>query len=791
MRVSEAWLREWVNPAVDTKTLVAQLTMAGLEVDAVQSVAGEFTQVVVGEILSAERHPDAEKLQVCRVNIGSGEPLQIVCGAANARAGIRIPCALVCSKLPNNINIKHAKLRGVESFGMLCSAAELGLAESAEGLLELPVDAPVGKDIRQYLQLDDQTLEVDLTPNRGDCLSIAGLAREIAVINRCELTVPEFEEVGPTITHTFPVTLNAGKACPRYVGRVIKGVDVSRASPLWMKEKLRRAGLRSIDAVVDITNYVMLELGQPMHAFDLATLEGAINVRMAREGEEIVLLDGQKIIMSADTVVIADEKRPLAIAGVMGGEHSGVSATTRDVFFECAYFDQISLAGKARRYGLHTDSSHRFERGVDYQLQRRAVERATRLLLDITGGMPGPLVETTLADQLPHIEPIALRRDRIAKVLGFTIADAEVEDILGRLGMDLVAMSNGWHVVPPSFRFDIRIEVDLIEELGRIWGYERLPVHVPALDFAPAPAPEGVIVLERAKALLVDRGYQEVVTYSFVDADYIEGLTPGASASVLANPISADMSHMRTSIWAGLLKTATYNLNRQQTRLRLFESGLVFNNVNGELVQTPMLGGLLYGPAEAEAWANNKTRAIDFFDLKGDVEALLGMTAVDLQFVPSSNPALHPRQSADVLMAGVKVGCLGALHPSLQSKFGFAKTVYLFALDITASLTRKLPRFSEISRFPEVRRDLAVIVDENAPTASILKIVRETAGEWLTQLVLFDVYQGPNLEPGRKSVAFGLILQNPSRTLKDEEVTAVVNQVVNVLQQEFNVTLRE
>lgn len=791
MRVSEAWLREWVNPAVDTKTLVAQLTMAGLEVDAIEPVAGEFTQVVVGEILAAERHPDAEKLQVCRVNVGSGEPLQIVCGAANARAGIRIPCALVGAKLPNNISIKQAKLRGVESFGMLCSAAELGLAESAEGLLELPLDAPAGKDIRQYLHLDDQTLEVDLTPNRGDCLSIAGLAREIAVINRSELTVPEFEEVGPTATQTFPVKLNAGKACPRYVGRVIKGVDVSRPTPLWMKEKLRRAGLRSIDAVVDITNFVMLELGQPMHAFDLATLEGAINVRMAHEGEDIVLLDGQKITLSADTVVIADEKRPLAIAGVMGGEHSGVSATTRDVFFECAYFDQISLAGKARRYGLHTDSSHRFERGVDYQLQRRAVERATRLLLDITGGMPGPLVETTLADQLPHVEPIALRRDRIAKVLGFSIADAEVEDILGRLGMDLVAMSSGWHVVPPSFRFDIRIEVDLIEELGRIWGYERLPVHVPALDFAPAPAPEGVIVLERAKALLVDRGYQEVITYSFVDADYVEGLTPGASASVLANPISADMSHMRTSIWAGLLKTATYNLNRQQTRLRLFESGLVFNNVNGELVQTLMLGGLLYGAAEAEAWANNKSRAIDFFDLKGDVEALLGMTAVDLQFVPSANPALHPGQSADVLMSGAIVGSLGALHPSLQSKFGFAKTVYLFALDITAAFTRKLPRFSEISRFPEVRRDLAVIVDENAPTASILKIVRETAGEWLTQLVLFDVYQGPNLEPGRKSVAFGLILQNPSRTLKDEEVAAVVNQVVNVLQQEFNVTLRE
>lgn len=791
MRVSEAWLREWVNPAIDTKTLVAQLTMAGLEVDAIEPVAGEFSQVVVGEILSAERHPDAEKLQVCLVTAGGAEPLQIVCGAANARAGIRIPCALVGAKLPNNVNIKQAKLRGVESFGMLCSAAELGLAESAEGLLELPADAPIGQDIRVYLQLNDQTLEVDLTPNRGDCLSIAGLAREVAVINRAELLVPDIEEVGPTITHTFPVRLNAGKACPRYVGRVIEGVDVSQPSPLWLKEKLRRAGLRSIDPVVDITNYVMLELGQPMHAFDLDTLKGGIDVRMARDGEEITLLDGQKITLSPDTLLIADEHRPLAIAGVMGGEHSGVSGTTRNVFFESAYFDQISLAGKARRYGLHTDSSHRFERGVDYQLQRRAVERATRLLIEITGGQPGPLVETTLADQLPHVEPIALRRDRIAKVLGFSIADAEVEDILGRLGMDLVSMADGWHVVPPSFRFDVRIEVDLIEELGRIWGYERLPVHVPALDFAPAAATEAVIALERAKGLLVDRGYQEVVTYSFVDADYIDTLTPGAAASVLANPISADMSHMRTSIWAGLLKTATYNLNRQQTRLRMFESGLVFNNVNGELVQTPMLGGLIYGTAETEAWANNKSRTVDFFDLKGDVEALLGMTAMSVQFVASSNPALHPGQTADILIDGNKVGTLGALHPSLQSKFGFAKTVYLFELDTTLALARKLPRFSEISRFPEVRRDLAVIVDENTPTVSILKIVRETAGEWLTQLVLFDVYQGPNLEPGRKSVAFGLILQHASRTLKDEEVTTVVNQVITALQREFNVTLRE
>lgn len=791
MRVSEAWLKEWVNPAVDTKTLVAQLTMAGLEIDAIEPVAGAFTSVVVGEILAAEAHPDAEKLRVCRVDTGQGQPLQIVCGAANARAGIKIPCALVGARLPANIEIKQAKLRGVDSFGMLCSSAELGLTDTASGLLELPLDAPVGQAIRDYLQLDDQTLEVDLTPNRGDCLSVSGLAREIGVINRCELTVPEITEVGPSVTDTFPVTLNAGKACPRYVGRVIKGVDVTRPTPLWMKEKLRRAGVRSIDPVVDVTNFVMLELGQPMHAFDLATLKGSINVRHARDGEEIVLLDGQKLTLAPDIVVVADQARALAIAGVMGGEHSGVSVTTQNVFLECAYFDQVALAGKARRYGLHTDSSHRFERGVDYQLQRRAVERASRLLLDIAGGQAGPLVETTLADQLPHVEPIALRRERVAKVLGFSIADADIVDILGRLGMDLVTTSVGWHVVPPSFRFDIRIEVDLIEELGRIWGYERLPVHVPKLDFAPVPASEASVSIDRAKALLVDRAYQEVITYSFVDNELIEALTPGVKASILANPISADMSHMRTSIWAGLIKTALYNLNRQQTRLRLFESGLVFNNVDGKLIQAPMLGGLIYGAAEAEAWANNKSRAVDFYDVKGDVEALLSLTGVETRFAPSANTALHPGQSADIFLGETKIGSVGALHPSLQNKFGFAKNVYLFELNADSALGRRLPRFSEISRFPEVRRDLAVIVDENTPTASILKIVREKAGEWLTHQVLFDVYQGPNLEPGRKSVAFGLILQHPSRTLKDEEVTSVVNHVVSTLQLEFNVTLRE
>ena len=790
MRVSLAWLKEWVNPSVDTPTLVAQLTMAGLEVDAVDPVAGAFTQVVVAEILSAEPHPDAAKLRVCSVNVGESAPLQIVCGAANARAGIRVPCARVGAVLPGDRAITEAQLRGVDSFGMLCGADELGLAESSDGLLELPADAPIGVSLRDYLQLDDVVFELGLTPNRGDCLSVAGLAREIAVINRSPLTSVVVADVPAVNADVFPVRLSAGAACPRYAGRVVKGIDLSRPTPLWMRERLRRSGIRSINSVVDITNYVMLELGQPMHAFDLAELAGAIEVRKAREGETLVLLDGQTISLSADTLLIADKSRPLAMAGIMGGEHSGVSDKTRDIFFESAFVEPVHQAGKARRYGLHTDSSHRFERGVDFTLQRRAVERATQLLLEIAGGEPGPVVETTLDDQLPVVAPILLRRPRIERVLGFAIADADVEDILGRLGMDVVTTEEGWHVLPPSFRFDIRIEVDLIEELGRIWGYERLPVSLPKLEFSPSAEPEGQVALDRARALLIDRDYQEVVTYSFVDAAMIEALTPGATARVLANPISADMSHMRTSIWAGLIKTALYNLNRQQTRIRIFESGLVFNEIDGQLQQVPMLGGLIYGTVESEGWAV-QARQADFYDLKADVETLLGLTGEGAEFLPVSDPALHPGQAAEIRLRGERIGVLGALHPSLQSRFGFARTVWLFALDQGRALVRRLPKFREISRFPEVRRDLAIIVDENTSSASILNCVRSTAGEWLTQTVLFDVFQGANLGLGRKSVACGLILQHPSRTLKDEEVNSVVNQVVASLQHEFNATLRE
>lgn len=791
MRFSEKWLREWVNPAISTDELVAQLTMAGLEVDSAAPVAGEFSGVVVAEIIEAVQHPDADKLRVCKVNAGEDEPLSIVCGAPNARVGIKVSCARIGAVLPGDFKIKRAKLRGVESFGMLCSAAELGLSEAADGLLELPADAPVGSDLRDYLQLDDRAIEVDLTPNRGDCLGIAGLAREVGVLNRLAVTPVAIGEASQTIGDVFPVEVIAKGHCPRYVGRVIRGVDLSRPSPQWMVERLRRSDIRSIDAVVDVTNYVMLELGQPMHAFDLKQLNGGIRVRLATEGENLTLLDGQELKLHADTLVIADHERALALAGIMGGEASGVSAQTTDLFLESAFFDPIAIAGKARRYGLHTDSSHRFERGVDFELQRKAMERATALLLEIVGGKAGPVIEVASSEHLPHLPSIPLRRARIQRVLGFSLPDTDVTEILERLGMDVVSMEEGWHVVPPSYRFDIRIEEDLIEELGRVWGYNNLPTHLPQLEAVAAPRSERQLSLSLLKQALISRDYQEVVTYSFVDRKFIELLTPGEKLMTLANPISADMSEMRTTLWAGLLKTAIHNLNRQQNRIRIFESGLVFTTADG-LQQRPRLAGLICGPAGEESWVG-KAQPVDFFDIKGDVEAVLALTGepAAFEFLPATHPALHPGQTAQILRSGTPVGYVGALHPELQKALDISSKIFLFELGLAEISAKALPQFKELSKYPEVRRDLAVIVDEKISAQAILKIVREAAGTLLTDLVLFDVYQGANLEAGKKSVAFGMTLQDPSKTLQDEDINPVVERVVTSLKQQFNVTLRE
>ncbi len=792
MKISEQWLREWVNPALSTEELAHQITMAGLEVDAIEAVAGDFSGVIVAEITAAEQHPDADKLRVCQVSSGSAT-FQVVCGAPNARAGIKIPFAMIGAELPGEFKIKQAKLRGVESQGMLCSASELQISDDNSGLMELAADAPVGQDIRVYLSLDDASIEIGLTPNRGDCLSLAGLAREVGAIYGAPVSPVTVAPIAAIHDEVRPVEVLASKACPRYLGRVIRNVDLAKPTPLWMVERLRRSDIRSIDAAVDITNYVMLELGQPMHAFDLAEISGGIRVRMAEEGEKLVLLDGQEVSLRADTLVIADHNRALAIAGVMGGEHSGVSSKTRDLFLESAFFDTISVAGKARSYGLHTDSSHRFERGVDSHLARNAIERATALLLEIVGGEAGPIIEVASAADLPQVAPITLRAERISQMLSMDMDGAEVERLLIALGLGVTAQGAGqWLVSVPSHRFDISLEVDLIEELGRLYGYNRLPVRYPQARLAPQAKAEARAELPALRRLLVARGYQEAITYSFIDPKLFELFNPGVAPLQLANPISADMAAMRSSLWPGLVKALEHNLNRQQSRVRLFESGLRFVGQLEGLKQEAMLAGVISGSRLPEAWANGR-ESVDFYDLKADVEALLGYAgAADaFSFVAGEHPALHPGQTARIEREGRLVGFLGALHPELAKTLGLDQSVFLFELVLAEVATGRMPKFSELSRFPEVRRDLALLVDREQPAEAVLSVIRETAGEWLTDLRLFDVYHGKGIDPHRKSLAVGLTWQHPSRTLNDDEVNTTTQNIITSLEERFNATLRK
>ncbi|KXK72060.1 phenylalanine--tRNA ligase subunit beta [Pseudomonas putida] len=793
MKFSEQWLRGWVNPQVSRDELVARLSMAGLEVDSVTPAAGQFSGIVVGEILATEQHPDADKLRVCQVSNGQ-ETFQVVCGAPNARPGIKIPFAMIGAELPGDFKIKKAKLRGVESFGMLCSAAELQISEENDGLLELAADAPVGEDIRQYLSLDDASIEIGLTPNRGDCLSIAGLARDVSALYDTPVTRPVVPAVPAAHDEVRPVEVSAPAACPRYLGRVIRNVDLSKPTPLWMVERLRRSDVRSIDAAVDITNYVMLELGQPMHAFDLAEINGGIRVRMAEEGEKLVLLDGQEVALRADTLVIADHTRALAIAGVMGGEHSGVNTEkTRDLFLESAFFEPISVAGKARSYGLHTDASHRYERGVDSQLAREAMERATQLLLDIVGGEAGPVVEAVSEQHLPQVAPVTLRAERITQMLGMEMDPAQVEQLLNAL--ELTTTKNGegqWTVNVPSHRFDISLEVDLIEELARLYGYNNLPVRYPQARLAPQGKPETRGDLPTLRRLLVARGYQEAITYSFIDPKLFELFSPGVEPLLLANPISSDMAAMRASLWPGLVKALQHNLNRQQDRVRLFESGLRFVGQLGDLKQQPMIAGVVTGSRLPEGWANGRD-GVDFFDVKADVEALLGYSGAlsDFTFSAGKHPALHPGQTAAIERDGKLVGYLGAIHPELAKALDLDRPVFLFELVLGDVVEGRLPKFSELSKFPETRRDLALIAGRDVASSSVLEVIRDNAGEWLTDLRLFDVYQGKGIDPDRKSLAVGLTWQHPSRTLNDDEVNAALQNILTSLEQRLNTTLRK
>ncbi|MDM7323170.1 MAG: phenylalanine--tRNA ligase subunit beta [Gammaproteobacteria bacterium] len=791
MRFSEHWLRAWVNPALSAEQLGAQLTMAGLELDTLEPAAPPFSGVVVARILTVEPHPDADKLRVCKVDDGTGQPVQVVCGAPNARTGLMAAFARVGAQLPGGLAIKQARLRGVESFGMLCGADELGLSGYPDGLLELPADAPVGEDLRTYLDLDDHVIELDITPNRGDCLSILGLARETAAQNGLPLGGPTLAPVPARSDAAVRVTLSAPAACPRYCARVIEGLATDATTPLWLSERLRRSGLRPIHPIVDVTNYVMLELGQPLHAFDLDRLQGGLEVRLAHAGESLTALDGQTLNLEANMLVIADGQGPIALAGIIGGQDSGVRAGTNRIVLESAYFSPEALAGRARRLGLSTDAAYRFERGTDPELPRTAIERATQLLCEMFGGTPGPVVEVSQPEHLPMRRPILLRRARIERLLGFTLTDAEVEGILTRLGMQLTPAKEGWRVIAPSHRHDLTIEADLIEELARMHGYDKLPARLPMTELAIQPRPEQRMDLDELRERLVTLGYREVITYSFVDTLLLEKLTPHHPPMVLANPISSEMAAMRTTLWAGLIHTLRYNLNRQQERVRIFESGLRFIKSEEGLKQEPMFAGLVFGDALPEQWGN-QARQADFFDLKGDLEAIfeLGGLQRRVQWTRAHHPALHPGLSAHLLLDGEELGWAGVLHPSLEKALDLPGQVLLFELHQPLLLQRHVPRYQAVSRFPVIRRDLALLVPDAVSSSEVLACLREQAPAFLRKVEVFDVYRGHGVPDTFTSIAIRLILQDNERTLSDIDVDGLIATMLARLQARFGITLR-
>lgn len=795
MKFSESWLREWVNPQLSTNELAEQISMAGLEVDGIDAIAGEFSGVVVGHVVECGRHPEADKLQVTKVDIGSGELLDIVCGAANCRQGLKVMVATVGAVLPGDFKIKAAKLRGQPSNGMLCSLSELGMAESSDGILELPADAPIGKDIRQYLQLDDHSIEVDLTPNRADCLGLLGLAREVGVLNQLDVKVPAIVDVPATIADVLPIRLEAPAACPRYLGRVIKNINTAAVTPLWMVEKLRRSGIRSIDAVVDVTNFVLLELGHPMHAFDLAKIEDGIVVRHAKADEKLVLLDESEVTLQSNTLVIADAHKALAMAGVFGGLHSGVTAGSTDIFLESAFFSKVEMAGIARQYGLHTDASHRYERGVDPELQHKAMARATQLLLDIVGGEAGPVVEAKSDAHLPKPAQISLSRSKLDRILGIAIDTATVTEIFQRLGFAVQTNADHWQVTVPTYRFDISIAEDLIEEVARVYGYNNIPNVAPVASLKMRQHSEAEISVHTLRDVMVGRGYQEAITYSFVDPKVQQVLFPQTEALVLPNPISADMSAMRLNLWPGLLQAVQYNQNRQQNRIRLFESGLKFipdASAEGGVRQVAVFGGVIIGSLANEHWSISE-RNVDFYDAKGDVEALLAVTSApaEFSFDKAEHPALHPGQTAAIRRNGQQVGFIGALHPEAERKLGIKGKAYLFEIELAAFGEKHLVLAQEVSKYPANRRDLAIVVKSDVRFSDILATIRKVGGNQLVDLKLFDVYTGQGVADGMKSLAIALTLQDKARTLEDKDIQQVVTSVVQALGDEFNATLRD
>lgn len=790
MKFSEQWLREWVNPDLSTQELADQLTMIGLEVDGVDPVAGNFSKVVVARIESAEQHPDADRLRVCTVDVGEDEALQIVCGAPNARAGLVAPLALVGGRI-GDLKIKKAKLRGVESRGMLCSAKELGLSDDAAGLLELDDGAPIGADLTEYLGLDDHTIDVDLTPNRADCLGIVGIAADIAAANGLTVSPPAIEPVVATIDDTHSISLADPADCPRYLGRIIRGIDPKAESPRWMQEKLRRCGLRSISPVVDVTNYVLLELGQPMHGFDLDKLQGEIVVRRGKEGESIKLLDGKDVDINSELLLITDDSGPIALGGIMGGDSTSVQDDTKNILFECAYFRPGMIMGRARDLGMHTDASHRYERGVDPYLQHQAIERATQLLIEIAGGQAGPIVEAVDGAHLPVQPEVTLRHSAVDRLLGLHIDADRIEQILTGLQMEVTAIDGGWKVKAPSRRFDIEIEEDLIEEIARIYGFNNLPAKSLGGTMDMGNIPESHITDNRIRTALVSRDYQEVINYAFVSPDLLAQTGQSLGAISLANPLSVDMSVMRTSIFPGLLQTFVYNRHRQQSRVRIFEVGVCFNGRGEHVEEEERLALLISGAAAPEQW-NQPRREIDFFDLKGDLESLVDLTRShsSFEFQPARQPWLHPGRSAEIIRSGRTVGWIGALHPSVAQSLEIEQEVCLAEIEMSALSEGIVPNYEAVSKFPSIRRDIAVVFAEQVSFSQVKAIIDSVDEAALRGVLLFDEYRGQGVESGCKSMAMGLILQERSRTLTDEEVDTVVDSVVTKLQQGLDGRLR-
>lgn len=790
MKLPESWLREHVEVAADRDALAATLTAIGLEVEEIETIGAALPGVVVAQILSCEPHPEADRLKLCQVSVGS-ETVQIVCGAPNARAGLKAPLAAVGAQLPDGLLIKKAALRGVDSFGMLCSAKELGIDADASGLMELPDDAPLGAALADYLGLPDASFELKLTPNRADCFSVRGIAFDVAAALASNVNSFDIPAVPAAIEDVYEVVLDTPADCPRYCGRIIRDIDATVVTPFWIRQRLLRSGVRPISLLVDVTNYVMLELGQPMHAFDVASLQGAVRVRRASAGERAKLLDEREVTLDPGFLVIADDARVLAVAGVMGGYDSRVTDTTRDVFLESAHFVPEAIIGRSRKLGLHTDSSHRFERGVDPELPRQALERASALILSIAGGIPGPVNEALAADKLAARSPLRLRRARLARVLGMEVPDDEVERILRALGMGISGDGESWLVAPPSRRFDIAIEEDLIEEVARIYGYDRVPLHAPTGQIQLAAVPETQVPLAAFSAQLAARDYFEAINYAFLDQAVLTDWSLNEAAVTLANPLSAELGVMRTALLPGLVEAMKRNLARQQTRVRLFEVGHVFHAGDKGPIEALHIAAVACGAAKAEQWGE-KAREVDFFDLRGDLDSLLGLTgsAGDVTFVPAQLPWLHPGRSARVERAGVLLGHVGHLHPALLHALDLDQEVVVFELNLGVLAQREVPIARELSRFPSVRRDLAVVVPRALPWSAIRQSLKTSLASRLRAVMPFDVYDGKGMEAGFKSMAMGLIFQDDSRTLTEQDIENAVACALDGLVRDCGASLR-